>query len=372
MIDQKDFNIGNKTIWLNCAHQGPMPQCAKEALIAACKFKDDPSTIPDSAFFDVPLQLKNALAKLFDASPEEIILGDSATYTINLLINGIPWKKGDEILLIDGDFPTDIIPWQPLKQIGVKIKMIKAVDSNLTLDELKLYATEKTKLLCVSWTNSFNGHSINIHTIGRFCRSNRIIFALNGSQSFGYIPISFSKSLVDVAFGCGFKWLLGPYGTGFGWMTKTVRELLKINRYYWLNQYNEDLSKLNVYKIREKENYLDIFNTANFFNYIPWTASLQYLNEMGMEKIAVHNKELVTSMKNGLNTDKYSIISPLKTQDMSSIFTITSSDKIMLDKLHQRLKSNNIFSSLRDGNIRFSPHLYNSREQIENVLSYLR
>src|SRR4051794_33659391 len=98
-----DFGPFDERIWMNTAHQGPMPRVAVEAAQEALAMKIAPHRIRDEFFFEVPLTLKGALAQLIGAAPQDIVLGNSATYGLHLLANGYRFQKGDEVLLVDGD-----------------------------------------------------------------------------------------------------------------------------------------------------------------------------------------------------------------------------------------------------------------------------
>jgi cysteine desulfurase/selenocysteine lyase len=349
-----------------------MPNCAVSALNEAIKLKEDPSKIADDLFFEVPKKLKSTLGQLFHVPPEEIILGDSATYTINILVNGIKWKKGDEILLEQGDFPTNIFPWLALKEKGVIIKMITPCSGRLSLQDLANSSSKRTRAVCLSWVNSFDGHIIDIDGIGEYCQQHNILFILNGSQAFGYKDIDLcGKGYIDVAFSCGFKWLLGPYGTGFGWMKKQVIEALALNRYYWLNQYHESLKNLTVYELNETKNYLDIFNTANFFNYIPWESSLSYLLQTGISNIQMHNKSLVDLILNQIDKKSYKLISPELSDNFSSLIVLNAVGKRSSLEIYQKLRQSGFFISLREDNLRITPHLYNGLDEAEHLVNIL-
>ena len=97
--------------WLNCAHQGPLPRVAAEAALRALEWKVMPARLDDERFHSVPARLKQAIGRLIDAPPDQVILGNSTSYGLHLLANGMPWEKGDEILLMEGDFPASILPW---------------------------------------------------------------------------------------------------------------------------------------------------------------------------------------------------------------------------------------------------------------------
>src|SRR5436309_934594 len=91
-------------IWLDTAHQGALPAPAVEQLDRARAMKVDPAGISDDAFTEVPERLKHALALLVGASEDEIVLGNSASFGLHLLVDGIPWNDGDEVILVTGDF----------------------------------------------------------------------------------------------------------------------------------------------------------------------------------------------------------------------------------------------------------------------------
>ena len=229
-----DFGPFEGRVWLNCAHQGPLPRVAVEAAQEALAVKVAPHRLADDAFQLVPLRLKSVLGRLIGTSPEDIILGNSTSYGLHLLANGIPWRVGDEVLLVSGDFPANILPWLALKKRGVVIRQIQPRDSVLQADELREHITESTKLFCAGWVNSFSGHALDVHSLGEVCRANNVLFVLNGSQAIGTRRLDVSAVAIDAVTSCGFKWLCGPYGTGFCWIKPELRESLEFNQAYWL------------------------------------------------------------------------------------------------------------------------------------------
>jgi selenocysteine lyase/cysteine desulfurase len=84
----KDFGPFHGRVWLNTAHQGPLPRVAIEAARVALEQKAAPYQLRDEDFFEVPRRLRAALGKLIGAPSDEIILGNSTTYGLDLLANG--------------------------------------------------------------------------------------------------------------------------------------------------------------------------------------------------------------------------------------------------------------------------------------------
>ena len=135
---------------MNCAHQGPLPHAVVIAAQAALQEKTTPHLIRDDEFTAVPNPLKSSLARLIEADPEDIILGNSTSYGLHVLRNGITWRSGDEILSVNGDFPATIYPWLGLQESGVRIRFLTPRGLALATDEVAQAITRSTRLLCVS------------------------------------------------------------------------------------------------------------------------------------------------------------------------------------------------------------------------------
>jgi selenocysteine lyase/cysteine desulfurase len=346
------------------------------ALNEAVQWKISPHHLADSSLFNsVPQRLKNVLGRLVNAPSEDIILGNSASYGLHLLANGIKWSSGDEILLVEGDFPCDILPWLNLKEKGVKIRAVKPKGIGLQPEEIQENIGKDTKLLCTSWVYSYTGHIINLPAISELCKQNGIKLVLNCSQAIGTQPFDVTLRLVDAVTCVGFKWLCGPYGTGFSWIDPEMREKLDYNQAYWLAMQSADDLKTSKVWPDVKEDLgarkYDVFGTANFFNFVPWTASVEYLLEKGIERIKSYDDELIKRLREGLDSDKYEILTPKSNSDNSTILVISHLNRSRNEKIFELLKKNNIYISLRRNHLRFAPHLYNTEIEINKALSVL-
>lgn len=364
------------SIWLNTSHQGALPKTAVAALNDAIQWKISPERLAHSSVFSsVPTRLREILGKLVNATAEDIILGNSASYGLHLLANGIKWFPGDEILLVESDFPCNILPWLSLRKAGVKIRAIRPKNLGLQPDDILEGIGKKTKLLCTSWVYSYTGHIVNLPVISKICRENGVKLVLNCSQAIGTRPFDINWGFVDAITCVGFKWLCGPYGTGFCWIEPEFREDLDYNQAYWLAMQTADDLKISEswpeFKTGLGARKYDIFGTANFFNFVPWIASVTYLLNKGIERIKAHNDELINHLRRGICLDKYEILTPLNESDSSTILVISHKEKIKNEGIFEKLAKKNIYISLRRQHLRFAPHLYNTVDEIDAVLQVL-
>ena len=370
-----DFGPFEGKLWLNCAHQGPLPRVAASAAEEAIAWKRAPWSLTTERFSGVPQRLKQALGRLINAPAEEIILGNSASYGLHLLANGIRWQAGDEVLLVKDDFPSDILPWLMLAERGVTTRFIEPRNFVPQVDELLANVTPATKVFCATLVHSFSGYAVDAQALGEVCRARGVKFVLNASQALGARPFNVKDTPVDAVVSVGFKWMCGPYGTGFCWLRPELRESLKRTQAYWLSMQTADElgGEQGAPTLRDDQGAraFDIFGTANFFNFKPWTASVEYLLAQGVENVAAHNDRLVSELIAGLDRSRYEILSPLTRPQRSTLVLVSHKQAERNMAIYERLRGQDIYIALRRGRLRISPHIHLTIDDIAQALDAL-
>ena len=371
----KEFGPFEGRTWLNCAHQGPLPRSAVRAAERAISDKVAPHRITDESFAEVPARLKASLAALIHVPADEIIVANSASYGLHLLANGIPLRPGDEVLLMKGDFPSDILPWLALRQRGVAVRLLAPRGHVLEPDEVAAALTPRTRVLCTTVVHSFSGWSIDVEAIGSLCRDNGTAFVVNGSQAIGARPFDAGRLPIDALVSVGFKWLSGPYGTGFCWIRPSLLERLEYNQAYWLAmRADDDLSREHEPAAEQAQGAAkyDVFGTANFLNFEPWTASIDLLLSYGIDNIEAHDQRLVTRLIEGLQDSEFQVESPHAGSRRSTLVFVTHRDASRNRAAHAALRRAGVDVAMRMGMLRLSPHVYNDDTDIDRALDALR
>jgi len=367
----KDFSLKPKHTWLNVASEGPLPKKANAALQEAIEWKSAVHLLTVPKFQQVPLELKKTIAALLHVDRDDVILGNSATYGLHLLANGLEFKAKDEIICLQNDFPTDILPWLSLVQKGVIVHQLKAQNHVLTPQEIEKAINPRTRLVCLPLIHSFTGFKQDIGAIGKLCRSRGILCVVNLSQAAGAFEIDLSQWEVDAAVCAGYKWLLGPYGTGFCWIKKETREQLNYPQNYWISLMDET-SLTSEGPISLKDDHAarryDVFGTANFFNFVPWQASINYLLELGLDNIDKHNRILVDKIVDGLDKDRFELISPCPKIERTNIVVFSYKDASQNSHLFEYLKEKGFYLALWKNKLRVSPHIYNTMQEMKGLL----
>ena len=371
-----DFGPFDGRVWLNAAHQGPLPRAAVEALEAAVAMKRAPHGIDDADFLTVPRDLREALGRLIGAPPEEVILGNSASYGVQILAQSTTWRPGDEVLVVEGDFLANIFPWLPFEEAGLSVRTVEPAGGVVEPEELEAAVTPRTRVFCTSWVNTFTGHLADLAGLGRACRDHGVTFVVNATQALGRRPLDVSELPLDALTCAGYKWLCGPYATGFAWFHPRLVESLTPRQAYWLAMPDDadlDLNDEGDYELRDDlgARAFDVFGTANFFDYMPWQASVEYLVDRGVERAAEHTDGLVRRLVEGLDDAGYRIEGPAEDPRLS-IVVASHSDPDRNPRLNEALAEAGIDVALRAGNLRIAPHLYNGEDDVDRAVEVLR
>lgn len=362
-------------VWLNTAHQGALPRVAAAEAREAVSWKTVPGRLGNDRFREVPDRLRVAIGRLLNAPVEEVVLANSASYGLHVVASAYPWRSGDEVLVMEGDFPSDILPWLALEErFGVKTRRIRPREKVVQPDELAGAITSRTRLFCAPWVHSFSGCAIDLDALGAICREHGVVLLVNGSQALGARPLDVRTAPVDGLVSVGFKWLCGPYGTGLLWLRPELRDRLRRIKAYWLAAGTADDLASERSDVTLKDELcardFDIFGTANFFNFKPFAASIEYLLELGIEKVRAHDQALVSQFVSALPSG-YRLLSPGGGPSQSTLVFISHQDPRLNAEVHARLGEAGVDAALRGGAIRFSPHLYNTPADMDRALSAL-
>jgi len=346
---------------------------AARALHGAIDWKLHPEMLATSQrFSEVPARLRQALALLLGVRTAEVVLANSASYGLHLIAHGLDLRPGDEVIVATNDFPSNVLPWLLLRERGVEVHQVEPTDEVLTVDELERALGPRTRAVCLSWVHSFSGQVLDIEAVGALCRSRGVWFVVNGSQAVGVRPIALEGLPVDALATVGFKWLCGPYGTGMCYISSTLQDRMTPQKLYWLSALSvDDLAapSLNLSSLQPRRTgRLDIFGTANFFNFVPFAAAVELLTQLGVDRIAAHVDALIVRVLAGLDRSRYRLVS--SPDNRSSLIVIEPLDE-STEAVVERLTAAHVYVAQRRGRLRISPHLYNTQHEIDRLLDLL-
>jgi len=369
---QEWFEIEDVT-YLNLAGQSPMPKVAHRAVQTATEWKKFPHRITDSAYFEVPNRIRASIAQLIGGKPEEIALTTGASTGMSAVAYGLAWKPGDEILTAKGEFPLQYATWKPMEaREGIVLKIVAPRDRFITADDFLAAMTPNTRIVSVSLVRFDNGVLLDAARIAAACHAQGALLLLDVSQCCGGMPLDVAKLGADFLVCAGYKWLLSPYGTGFFWAKMEHTDKMRPGPFYWAAAEGAEnfhsLAHENP-KLTRGARRWDMPETSNYFNFAAMDASLQFVLQLGPETVEAYNRKLIELLFERLPKDRCVPASPLDSARRGPYGCFAARSPEKTAELYQKLVKEKIITSLREGNIRVSPHLYNTERDIDRLIS---
>jgi selenocysteine lyase/cysteine desulfurase len=168
-----------------------------------------------------------------------------------------------------------------------------------------------------------------------------------------------------------YKWLLGPYGTGFVYLSRAVQERLDLQVVNWYAvEGSEDFDALPMdhFSLPRAAHIFDAGETATFINLYGLEASLEFIEAATVRSVTEHCDRLLDRLAEGLRRRGYRLSSAAQPAHRSTILGFQSESLEATASLHQKLRANHIAVSIRHGMIRVSPYLYNNQADIDQLL----
>ncbi len=358
------FPIFKKFVYLNTAATGILPVPAVEEMEKFLRRYRGEGIRHDAESFRVIEQIRENLAALVGARPEQIALTFNTSFGINVAANGIEVPPGRKILLAPDEFPANFYPWQ------VAAQRKKAELEVIPEPTESRFDRPDAGIIALSWVRYFDGFRFDLKELSAIARRVESHLCVDGIQGAGVLQINLAELAVSTLSAGGQKWLLSPYGTGFLY----VRQFQKVETVFagWLCRFSADgdYSSLRRYDLPQPADATRFeLGTLPYHNLWAMWRSTDLLRQIGMEKIHRHAVKLAeTFAGEAEEIPGIRVISPGGKRRSAIVSISTNSPQ----ELYSRLSKAGIICAFREGNIRFSFHIYNDETHIERVLEVIR
>lgn len=316
-------------------------------------------------------RLREKIAARLRVSADEIAITRNTSEGTNTIVEGVDLKPGDEVLIYDHNHPSNNASWKVrAKREGFTVTVLPVHAPAASKDELISQAekaiTPRTKLIAVTHVTNTTGLRFPAREISEIARRRGIWMHLDGAQSFGALDVNLKEIRCDSYATSTHKWLMGPLENGilFVRAERLPQVWPSIVTAGW-SDHLKGACKLEVYGQRDDPRMVALESAIDFLSLIgPETveARVHYLTGYMKRQLAG-----IGGMKLKTNQEPELSAGVLKC-DLSSVPT-----KQAYDTLWDRHRVAIAMTASGDSQgLRFSPHIYNSREEIDQVVSALK
>ncbi len=360
--------LNSGKIYMNHAAISPMSTLVTEKLQQFIAIRSMGEIDDYKLFMQEGEKVKQKLGALLNTTPDRIAFSDNTSNAINIFAQGLRLKAGDEVILNDLEFPSNVYPFLNLQSDGVKIVYAKSNNGVVTAEDIISCITPATKVVSVSFVQFLSGYRINLKKLTDHCKPRGILVCVDAIQGLGAINLDLKETPVDfVASGCQ-KWLMGPMGLAFVYVSKELQERMQPRYVGWLSVKNA-WALLDFDLTLKTDASAFQSGTLNAMGIFALSGALELFEMAGhalREKVILENTGYFI---NRLQEIGYRpLLQMLPKDEQAGIVTFHPGNGA---EIFSHLENANIICSLREGMIRFAPHFYNTRAEIDIVIDEL-
>lgn len=366
------FDIPGEVAYLNCATMGPLPKTAVEAGKIGLARKAQPWNIPSEDFFKDTASLRPKLARLIHADTDGIAFVPSVSYAIATAMQNIELSGGQDILILEDQFPSNVYAWREVAaRTGANLVTVKDPGGNAPPSDAFLEAIgPNTGLVTCAQVRWTDGAKLDLNAIGARCREVGAALVLDLTQSCGAMVFDVNMVQPDFMVAAGYKWMLGPYATGFMYAAPHRRDGKPLEHNWITRKGARDFTRLTDYQdafAPGAERY-DVGERSNFALLPALETAIDLILDWGIDNI-----EATLGQQNAALADRLNAMG-LSCPDATRRGAHYLGARLPADTpqdLTERLKAEHIHVSKRKDSLRITPHLYNTQDDMDRLIDAL-
>jgi cysteine desulfurase/selenocysteine lyase len=361
------FAVTQSFKYLNHAAVGVLPQPTLQALEGFLAAHASGGVMGTFAYERKMPEYRGRIARFIGARAGEIAVLRNTGDGANAIAAGFPWTAGDELILPDNEFPSNVQPWLRVRKLGVNVRFVNSRETRLTPDVLRKHLSPRTKIVAVSWVSFEDGYRHDLAALAEVAHAAGALFCVDAIQGLGAFPLDVRACNIDALYSGGAKWLLALQGVSFLYVRADLIERLELASPGWRSTADMwDFLDYDQPFVADATRFEG--GTPNFIGALSLAESIDVIDRAGTSRIAAHVLELTDRLVEGLSEAGADVASVRSQTESSGIvtFTLPGADSVELGK---KLQREGFVTTYRTRGIRVAPHGYNTLEEIDALLT---
>jgi selenocysteine lyase/cysteine desulfurase len=313
-------------------------------------------------------EIRASFARLVGAQPDEIAFVKNTSEGLSLIAAGLDWQPNDNVIAVDGEYPSNVYPWFSLRRWGVETRLVQPVQGRVRVEDVRALVDERTRLVSVSFVDWSTGARTDLRPIGELCRARGILFCVDGIQGVGVIQLDVERANIDCLAVGGHKWLLAPEGCGCLFVSRRVVDRIQSVLHGWKSVTDADTYLPYHFNPRPDAAKFEPGSPSMLSTYA-LGAAIDLLLEIGPQQIEQRLFALHDRLTAGLRARGAEIVSPWGAEERSAIVVFRLGDDP--HKLCSDFVRRGFIVRVRSNGIRVAPHFYNNEDDIDRFLAAL-
>jgi cysteine desulfurase / selenocysteine lyase len=345
-----EFPALREWTWLNTATFGQLPARTRTAVDRHFARREETACADFLSWFD-------DIAELIHCDALDIAFAMNASSALSLFLGGMDWHAGDRIVTLRDEFPNQYYFAASLADRGVELIEVDAIDS----------LPERTRAVLVSTVNYSNGYRPDVARIAELAHAAGALIYVDGTQSVGALTFDVRAVKPDMLAVDGYKWLLCPNGATFFYVSPGLRPRLRPSVIGWRSDQGwRSVDELHhgAPKMPDGAEKYEA-GMLNFSSLYGMRESVRMMLEIGPDRIEQRVLQLAGMTAEILRESGATIVNE------NTIVIAAHWEDREASALARRLQAERIIVAARHGNLRVSPHFYNTEGDLERLAAHL-
>lgn len=373
LMTQRDrFEIPESVIYLNCASMAPQLRVVGQAAQDATRRNAAPWAIGSDEWFSQSERLRGLFAQVIGSDADGIAIVSSASYGIALAAANVPVRAGEEVIVMDREFPSNLYAWRELvRRRDARLRTVARSDGENWTEAVVAAISDRTAVVAVPNCHWTDGSLVDLVAVGDATRRVGAALVVDGSQSIGAVPIDLAAVRPDFLVTVGYKWLLGPYGVAYLYIAPKWRETGQPIEHSWLARAgSEDFARLTEYcdEFRHGARRFDMGGCPQFPLTPMAIAALEQIVAWRVDRIHASIAALIARLAEGLP----SLAARSADDGPGAGHMMGIRVQRDIHGLAAALAGAGIYVGVRGDVVRVSPHVHNESRDIDRLIDAMR
>jgi selenocysteine lyase/cysteine desulfurase len=358
-----DFPVIGESIYLDSPYITPSPRQAIDATVSFTEAKGrDPVSL--GLMLEEGSIVRQRYAQLIGASEAEVGLLFATSEGENIITRALDLKAGDNVVIDDLHYDTTYVLYRHLADTrGIELRVVKNQNGIASPEDFARQVDSKTRMVSVSWVSHQNGFHHDLKSLADLAHSHGAYLYADAIQGIGMLSLDVKDVGIDFFTAGTYKWLLGGFGVAPFFVREELLDTVTVDR----------LGALHLAETLPDYQY-ELYADARKFGYATLAfgavfqlrAGLDYLLQVGVDRIESHTVALAHRLRDGWVEQGYSVLTPA--DNRSAIVTIDHGKDV--EQVRTALQAANVKVSLKENGtqIRAGAALFNNAQDIERLL----
>ena len=353
------FPIFERLVYVNSCSQGALSDAVRDSYAAYLRDWEEQGA-PWEYWVEREEAARAAFAGLVNADQDEIAVTTSLSAGVSALASGLRYARRSKIVTTELEFPTVGQIWHAQESRGARVV-------HVPLDQFERAIDDDTAVVSITHVSYRTGEMIDVREVVRLAHERGALVLLDAYQSAGSVPLDVKELGVDFLAAGTVKYLLGSAGLAFFYCRREILEKAWPTATGWFA--DKDIFAMDIHDYSPAQTARRFqAGTPPIPSIYAGIAGIELIESIGIEETREHVLNLNAHLIAGVDELGGTVVTPKKRKRHGALICVKSTD---VDELVAALGRWGIVTSERDGNVRISPHAYNSLEDIDLVLEAL-